>query len=50
MMSCSHFSKMQNKITVRNSYPIQKKQVIHLQLNNDFPQAIHMISPAAKES
>ena len=24
IMSCSHFSKMQNKITVRNSYPIQK--------------------------
>lgn len=49
MISCSHFSKMQNKITVRNLYPIQK-QVIHLQLNNDFPQAIHMISHAAEES
>lgn len=29
---------------------IPYKKNIHLQLNNDFPQAIHMVSHAAKES
>ncbi len=46
-MYCSHSEKC-NKGMVWNQCPI-RNQIIHIQLNNDFPQAIHMVSHAAKE-